>query len=101
MKKSMRNANTFVRKLSPVSIRATNYRLEVAKKERRKREEMVERLKAEAMVAKQRRVGRGIGSPSTKEDESDTGDDMNSDQSDDKYLLQFSLKENVIKVMDD
>ncbi len=52
MEKGIRNADTVAHKLGPASTRATNQRLEVAGEERRKREEMVERRKTEAMAAK-------------------------------------------------
>ncbi len=48
--------------------KATNQRLEVARKERRKREEMVERRKTEAMTAKRQRVRRGISLSSEEEE---------------------------------
>ncbi len=52
IEKDIRNADVVARKLGPVSTRATNQRLEVAKEKRQKREKMVERRKTEAIVAK-------------------------------------------------
>ncbi len=52
MEKDIKNADTVVRKLGPASTRATNQRLEVAREERQKREEMVERRKTEVMAPK-------------------------------------------------
>ena len=89
MKKGIRNADAVARKLRPASTRATNDRLEAAREERRKREEMMERRKAEAMAAKRRRARGGISSSSEEEDESDTGDDTDPDQANDKYPLQL------------
>ena len=83
IEKSIKNADAVARKLGPASTRATNDRLEAARKERRKREEIMERQKAEAMAAKRHRARRGISLSSEKEDESDTGDDIDSDQAND------------------
>ena len=45
-------ANAVARKLRPASIRATNDKLEVAREEREKREEMIEKQKVKAIAAK-------------------------------------------------
>ena len=50
--------------------------------------------KAEAIATKQRRAKRGISSSSKKEDESDTGDDIdldqaNTNQANDKYPVEL------------
>ena len=42
MEKGIKNTNTVARKLGPASIKATNQKLEVARGERQKREEIVE-----------------------------------------------------------
>ena len=52
MKKYIRNANIVAHKFGSTSIRVTNDKLEVAREERRKREEMMEKRKVEAMAAK-------------------------------------------------
>ena len=52
MEKNIRNTDAVTCKLGPVSIKANNQKLEFAKKKRRKREEIVERQKTKAMVAK-------------------------------------------------
>ncbi len=85
MEKCIRNLDTVVRKLGPASTRATNQRLEVAREERRKREEIVEKRKTEAMAAKCRRARGGISSSNEEEEnyESDTGDETDTDQADD------------------
>ena len=73
-------------------IRATNERLEVAKKKRRKREEMVERQKTKAMATRCQRARGGINLFSEEEEnyESDIGDKTDSNQaSNDKNLLQL------------
>ena len=82
MKKSIRNAERVARKLGPTLTRIINDRLEVAREERQKREEIMERQKAEAMVAKRRRARGGISLSSEEEDESDTRDNMDPDQID-------------------
>ena len=43
MEKSIRNADAVVHQLKPTSTKATNNRLEVTRKERRKKEEMMKR----------------------------------------------------------
>ena len=68
MEKGIKNANTIVRKLRQAWTRATNKKLEVARKKKQKREEMVERRKRKAMVARRQRV-RGRISLSSKEEE--------------------------------
>ncbi len=92
MEKGIRNADAVTRKLGSVSIRATNQRLEVAREERRKREEIIERRKTKAMVTKRQRA-RGRISLSNKEEEnyeSDIGDETDPDKAnDDKNLLQL------------
>ena len=89
MKKVIRNAEAVARKLEPTLTRATNDRLEATRENKRKREEMMERRKAEAMAAKWRRARGGISLFSEEEDESDTGDDMDPDQADGKYPFQL------------
>lgn len=61
-------------KLRPVLTRATNNRLKVAKKKRRKRENIIEKRKIKDMAAKQRRARGKIGLSSEEKDENDTGD---------------------------
>ena len=53
MKKRIRNVNAVAGKLRPASTRATNNWLKAAKKEMQKKEEIIEKQKAEAMAAKQ------------------------------------------------
>ena len=50
MEKSIRNIDIVVRKLGPALTRAPNHRLEVARDERQKRDEMVERRKTETIA---------------------------------------------------
>ncbi len=82
MEKGIRNADAVVRKLGPALTRAINQRLEVAREERRKREEMVERRKTEAIAAKRQRARGGISLSSEEEEnyESDTEDETDLDQ---------------------
>ena len=55
MQKGIQNIDAVARKLEPALTRATNHRLEVVREKKQKKEEIVERRKAEAIVAKQRR----------------------------------------------
>ena len=81
MEKSVRNVDAIARKLRPASTRASNYRLEVAREKRQKKEEIVEKRKIKAMVAKYCRDKREISLFSKEEGnyESDTGDDTDPD----------------------
>ncbi len=77
MEKGIRNADAVVCKLGPVSTRAANQRLEFAREERQKREEIVERRKTKAIVAKRWRARGGMSLSSEEEEnyESDIGDE--------------------------
>lgn len=91
MKKSIKNANTIIYKLWPALIRATNHRLELTKEKRHKRKEIIERRKTKTIVAKYKRA-RGEISFFSKEDkdyESDTENETDLDQANNKYLLQY------------
>ena len=77
MEKGIRNADAVTRKLRLALTRAPKNRLDVTKKERRKGEEMIEKWKVKAMVAKRRQASGRISLSSEKEDKSDTGDDIN------------------------
>ena len=79
MEKGIKNADAVARKLGPASIRATNNRLEVVREKRRKREEIIERRKAEAIPVKRRRARGRISLSSEEEDESDKRDDIDPD----------------------
>ena len=68
IEKVIKNTDLVARKLGPALTRATNERVEVAKKKRRKREKMIERLKIEAMDARRQRAKRGISLSSKKEE---------------------------------
>ena len=89
MEKGIKNADMVIRKLGPASIRVINDRLEAAREERQKREEMIKRRKAETMAAKQRRARGGICLSNEEKDESDIRDDRDPDQANDKYPLQL------------
>ena len=65
MEKSEKNASKVAPKLRAASIKATNDRWEVTKEKRRKREEIMERWKAEDMATKRYRA-RGRISLSSK-----------------------------------
>lgn len=60
-------------------IKVTNHRLEVIKEKGQTKEEMVEKRKTEAIVAKQHRAREEINLYSKEKDESDTKDDIDSD----------------------
>ncbi len=68
----------------PALTSATNQRLEVAREETRKKKEMVERRKTEAMDAKRRRARRRMSLSIEEEEnyESDTRDETDPDQAD-------------------
>ena len=92
MEKGIKNVDGVARTLKPALTRVTNQMLEVAWKERRKREKMMERRKTKAMAAKRQRARRGINSSSKEEEnyKSDTGDETDLDQAgNDKNPLQF------------
>lgn len=80
--------------------KVTNHRLEFDREEKRKNEKMIEKRKIEAIATKHCRNKREISLSSEKEEsyESDTGDDTNPNQADDKYLLQHlvSLRQNPV-----
>ena len=80
MEKNIKNADTVARKLGLASTRAINDRLKVAREERQKREEMIERRKAKAIAAKRHRARREISLSSKEKDKSNTGDDTDLDQ---------------------
>ena len=79
--KGIRNADAVTRKLGPASIKATNLRLKVAKKEVQKKHEIVKRRKAEATAAKRQRDRGGISLSNEDDDNyyNDT-DDTDPDQ---------------------
>ncbi len=92
MEKGIWNADAVIHRLGPVLTRATNQRLEVAREERQKWEEMVERRKIEAIATKHRRARGGISLSNEEEEnyESDTKDETDPDQADNnKNLLQL------------
>lgn len=73
-------------------IRVTNQNLEVARKKRRKREEIIEKQKTKARARKcqKARGGISLSNKEKKNDESNIEDKTNADQaSDNKYPLQF------------
>lgn len=71
IKKGMRNVNVVICKLKLALIGATNFRLEVAKKERQKREKIMKRQKTETMIVKQYKIREKIGFSSDEKNESD------------------------------
>ena len=92
MKKDIKNADTVVYKLRPALTRATNKRLEVAKKKKRKKKEIVEKQKTKTIAARHQRARGGIclSSEEKKNYESDTKDKMDPNQANnDKNSLQL------------
>lgn len=89
MRKDIRNADAIACKLETVLIRIINNRLEVARKERQKKEEMKERQKAKAITIKLQEVREKMSSFNKEEDESDIRNDTDLDQIENKYLLQL------------
>ena len=55
MKKVIQNTDTITYKLGPALIKITNYRLKVAKKEKQKREKIVDKQKVEVIGIKRYR----------------------------------------------
>ena len=86
--KGIRNEDAVAHKLGPALIKATNLRLEIAKKEVQKKHEVVERRKAEAAAAKQQKDRGGISSSNKDDDNyySDT-DDTDQDQEENLNLV--------------
>lgn len=89
MRKDIRNANAIACKLETVLIRIINNRLEIARKERQKKEEMKEKQKAKAITIKLQGVRERMSSFNKEEDESDIRNDTDLDQIENKYLLQL------------
>lgn len=87
LEKNVQNVVAVSRKLRPALKRASNYRLEVAKKKRQKKEKIVEKRKIKTITKKYCRGRREISlsSKEKKNDKSDTRDDRNLDQTNDKY----------------
>ena len=79
MEKGTRNADAVTHKLESASTRATNDRLKTVREDRRKKEEIIEKRKAEALAAKRRRARGRISLFSEEEDKNDTGDDTDPD----------------------
>ncbi len=76
MEKGIKNVNANACKIGSALTRATNQKLDVAGKKRRKREEIVEKQKIDAMAAKRQRAREEISLSNEEEEnyESDTRD---------------------------
>ena len=81
MKKNIKNINIIARKLGLALTKATNQKLEVVRKERKKREKMIEKRKIEAMATKCQKVrGRiSLSNKKKKNYENDTKDETDLD----------------------
>lgn len=87
MKKDTKNTDIVIYKLGSASIRIINYRLKVARKKRRKREEMIKRQKIKAIVSKYQKIRKKINlfNKKTKRNyESDNTNKINLNQVNDK-----------------
>lgn len=73
--------------LEPALIKITNYRLKVAKKKYGKREKIIKRQKIKIITAKRHRNRKGINlfGREEKNYKSETIDDTNPDQANNKY----------------
>ena len=71
--------------------KASNHKLKIAREERRKKEENVEKRKTKALTIKRRKDRRGLSLFNEKEGnyKSDNEDDTDLDQANDKYPLQY------------
>lgn len=87
----MQNTDAVVYKLELTLTKTTNYKLEVTRKKQCKKKEMVERQKTKAMAAKycKNRRETSLFNREKKNYKSDTKDDINSDQANNKYIFQF------------
>lgn len=56
MRKGIQNTDVVAYKLGLISIRATNYRLEIVREKKQKREEIIKRWKIEVKIAKYRKA---------------------------------------------
>ena len=68
MEKSIKNADAVARKLEPASTKVINERLEVARKQRQKKKEIVEKRKTKAMAIRHQKVKGGICLSSEEEE---------------------------------
>lgn len=91
MEKYIKNTNAVARKLRPALTKLINHKLKVVSEKWRKREEIIEKRKIEAMAKKYRktRKERSLISEKKENYESDTRDEINPEQAKDKYLQQF------------
>lgn len=71
-------------------IGATNHTLEVTREKNQKKEQIIKKQKIEIIATKHSKARRGISLFSEEEEDykSNTGEEINLDQADNKYLLQ-------------
>lgn len=74
MKNGIKNTDIVIYKLLLTLIRVTNYRLEVIRQNRWKREEMIEKWKVKAIVIKWYRTRGEISLSSKEEDKNNIGE---------------------------
>lgn len=89
MEKSKKNTYAVACKLRRALIRVTNHRLEVLREKKRKSKEIVKRQKTKAIAIKHQRPRQEISIFSDKKgnDKNDIRDEIDLDQTNDKYLL--------------
>lgn len=87
----IRNADEVARRLGPASTKATNLWLEVAREEAWKKQEVVERRKAEAVAAKWWRDRRGLSLSSEDDEDHSHTYDTDPDQEDNFNPVLFWL----------
>lgn len=89
IEKGIKNTNAITYKLELALTKITNYRFEVAREEKQKKEEILKKQRTKAIVAKRQRIKKEI-SLSNKEEEnykSDIRDKTDSNQANDEYPL--------------
>lgn len=89
IEKGIKNTNAIIRKLELALTKITNHRLEVAREEKQKKEEIIKKQRTKAIVAKRQRIRKEISLSNEEEKnyESDIRDKTNPDQADDEYSL--------------
>lgn len=99
IERDIKNVDVVACKLELTLTRVTNYRLEITGKENQKKEEMIKKWKTEAITVKCQRVRESICLFSEEKEnfDSDTEDEIDPNQADNKYLLPIrkAIKEKI------
>lgn len=87
--KDVWNTNAIACKLRPIITKVSNHQLEVTREKKQKKEEMVEKQKIKTIIAKHCKYRESISLCIEEEEnyESNTRDNMDLKQVNDKYLL--------------